>query len=124
MVARRPILVVEDDDELRACLEDELREAGYVALGARDAATALAIVDRQRPFVVIVDLAMAGGGGWETLRRMREWPDWDRIARIAVSELRRTDRGGLGGIPIFVKPFRFADILHAIRQHERPTPEV
>jgi two-component system NtrC family response regulator len=66
------ILIAEDERELRALLEDELRDAGYdvVAFGSADAA--LRFLDRGETVdLVITDLIMPGTRGHELLRSLR-----------------------------------------------------
>ena len=68
----RVVMVVEDDDNLRSQL------TGYVAdqlalpvVGARNAAEAIERADTARPNVVLVDLTMPAGDGFELVRRLR-----------------------------------------------------
>ena len=58
-----PILVVEDDDAMRAMLVTALSDAGYPVVAAAGGAQALDIVARQRPSVILLDLGMPGMDG-------------------------------------------------------------
>jgi CheY-like chemotaxis protein len=55
---RRPVLVVDDDDSIRSMLVDVLTHYGYRVIGARDGMEALAAIEREQPFVILLDLLM------------------------------------------------------------------
>jgi CheY-like chemotaxis protein len=75
---RRPrVLVVDDDDNVRDVLEDFLAVLGYASLAAATGVEALAVLQRQSPDAVLLDIAMPGAlGGADTLRGIkRSWPE-------------------------------------------------
>lgn len=55
---RAVVLVVEDDDSIRSMLIDVLSFDGYRAIGARDGMEALAAIEQEHPFVILLDLLM------------------------------------------------------------------
>ena len=66
------ILVVDDEAEIRASLEEILREEGYGVAGAADAGEAMALL-RDAPYdVVLLDIWLPGRDGLEVLADMRE----------------------------------------------------
>lgn len=70
------ILVVDDDDPVRVMLARLLRTQGYTVLQAAHAAEARAILDANRPDLVISDIVMPGESGIELRRGILErWPD-------------------------------------------------
>jgi CheY-like chemotaxis protein len=75
------ILVAEDDDVVRETVVATLRDMGYLVLHARDAQSALAIVDSGAAIdLLFTDVVMPGGmKGAELARRARE-----RIPALAV----------------------------------------
>jgi CheY-like chemotaxis protein len=64
------VLVVDDEDIVRALVTRALREAGYRVVQAQHGAAALALLDIERDSVdlVITDLVMPGLGGREVAR--------------------------------------------------------
>lgn len=66
------VLVVDDDPDSRAVAREALTRAGFVVSEACDGIDALASVERNRPDVVLLDLAMPRMDGWETARRMKK----------------------------------------------------
>jgi two-component system response regulator FlrC len=61
------VLVVEDDAALREALLDTLRAAGLPALAAADAAGALQLLGSENIGLVVSDVHMPGGNGYELL---------------------------------------------------------
>ena len=68
------ILVVEDDNDLRAYLIEALRDLNYRAYGARDGAAALGILEQPTRMVdlLLTDVVMPGMNGRELSNRARE----------------------------------------------------
>jgi DNA-binding NtrC family response regulator len=65
------ILVVDDEEAVREVLIEFLADHGYTAAGAEDGPGALQICATTPPQVVLLDIAMPGMNGIETLRRLR-----------------------------------------------------
>jgi GAF domain-containing protein/CheY-like chemotaxis protein len=67
------IMVVEDDDRVRAVSADALRELGYTVIEAADAAEALRIVEGGQVIsLLFTDVVMPGMSGRELVDRLRE----------------------------------------------------
>jgi PAS domain S-box-containing protein len=65
------VLVVDDDAEAREMLTTVLGSAGARVSGAASVGEAFSALDRQRPAVILCDLAMPDEDGFESLRRVR-----------------------------------------------------
>lgn len=65
------ILIVDDDLQTRELLSRQLRRAGFSTAEARDGEEALLRMRTNRPALVVLDLVMPRGGGFEVLRQMR-----------------------------------------------------
>jgi len=59
----RPVLVVDDDDAVRAAERAILREDGFRVVEARDGAEALWIMQHDPPALVVLDVQMPGVDG-------------------------------------------------------------
>ena len=68
---RRPVLVIDDDDDVRAVVTDALRAAGYDVHEADDGDSALVMLETIAPAVAIIDFIMPGLNGAEVARRAR-----------------------------------------------------
>lgn len=66
-----PILVVDDDENLLWVTQTQLEDAGYQVTTAPNGEAALAILDKERPLLVLTDLKMPGISGIELLERIR-----------------------------------------------------
>ncbi|MDR3684228.1 MAG: response regulator [Geothrix sp.] len=108
-----PILIVDDEADLRDLLVEALQDQGYAAEGAEGGAQALARV-RQRHFpVVFTDLNMPGGlSGLELLRAIRE--DDPRTMGILMTGYATTESAiqalKRGAYDFIQKPFKLAEI--------------
>ena len=80
-----PVLIGEDDPALMAAFRDAIAGAGLGTVAARSARIALEAVAFHRPPVVVIDLAMEEGRGWELL--------YEIVRRPGTSVL-AIDRGG------------------------------
>jgi DNA-binding NtrC family response regulator len=70
------ILVVDDESLAREYLGEAVANLGYSAVTATDAESALHLVEREQPDVVMTDLRMPGMDGVELTKRLHErWPD-------------------------------------------------
>jgi DNA-binding NtrC family response regulator len=67
-----PILIVEDRDSLREMLRHALEAQDHTVIEARDASEALEQLRRARPVVVLTDLKLPVGDGFEVLRAAKE----------------------------------------------------
>ena len=96
--ARRPVLVVDDDEGTRDRLRTMLTRAGWVATEAADGRTALQHVAAARPAVILLDLMMPGMDGFAVLKELRNNPDWASIPVIVVTamDMTQADRDRLG----------------------------
>ena len=67
----RRILVVDDDREVVRLIRAYLGQAGFEVLAAHDGDTAVHIIRRERPDLLLLDLMLPGKDGWEITRLVR-----------------------------------------------------
>jgi DNA-binding NarL/FixJ family response regulator len=126
---KRPvILCVEDEDELRRDIADELTEASYDVIEARNGHEALGALAETRPDLILCDISMPGLDGYGVLKAMQaERPDHADIPLVFLSALgdpREVVAGKrLGADDYLVKPIDYDLLLATIdarlRQIER-----
>jgi CheY-like chemotaxis protein len=81
-----PILIVEDDPDLRLVHSEILSEEGYPVLTAADGVEALEVVERTGPpAVILLDLRMPRMNGWDLAARLREHARWCEIPIVVVA---------------------------------------
>ncbi len=66
------VLVVEDEADIRQVLIYVLEDEGYEVAEAPDGKSALELIERQHPDIIILDMKMPGIDGWEFARLYRE----------------------------------------------------
>jgi two-component system, OmpR family, KDP operon response regulator KdpE len=123
-MAERHILVVDDDPDIRGLLRELLDRRGFSVAEAGDGQEALRVFFDQRPDLVVLDVAMPGLDGWQTLERIRELSDVPVVMLTArATELEKT-RGLRAGADDYVtKPFGMAELLARLRAAvRRATP--
>jgi two-component system alkaline phosphatase synthesis response regulator PhoP len=71
MAVKRSILVVEDERDIRELVRFHLEQGGYAVREAETGESALALVEVERPALMILDLMLPGIDGLEVCRRLR-----------------------------------------------------
>ena len=79
------VLVVEDQEDLRAILRYTLEGAGYEVVEAANGAEGVARAEAERPDLVLMDIQMPILDGYEATRRIKALPGMAATPVIAVS---------------------------------------
>jgi PAS domain S-box-containing protein len=114
------ILVVEDDDEVRAFSVEVLRERGYQVLEASDGPSALRLLD-QRQFAVdllFTDVVMPGMSGRELSDSARERRSTLKVLYTSGYTRNAIVHGGRldAGVALLPKPFTSRDLADRVRE--------
>lgn len=111
------ILVVDDEPEVRAAVEDGLAVEGYDVRGAADGLAALSEVASWQPDALVLDVMMPVLDGLAVCRRLRALDDRTPIlvltALDSVSE--RVDGLDAGADDYLVKPFALDELVARVR---------
>ena len=103
------ILVVDDETAIREVLIEFLSSHGYAAQGAENGREALQLARAINPQVVLLDIAMPGMNGIETLKRLRQ--EAPQAAVIMISGHADHDQAllalDLGAYDFIQKPLDF-----------------
>jgi two-component system OmpR family response regulator len=110
------LLVVDDEETILELLSGSLRLAGFEVATAASGAEALRVATASRPDLVLLDVMMPGGDGFEVVRRMRSsGPDVPVIFLSARDGVRERVAGlALGGDDYVTKPFSLDEVLERI----------
>jgi signal transduction histidine kinase/DNA-binding response OmpR family regulator len=87
----RDVLVVDDDDTMRAGLRRALGEAGWQVTEAENGRVALARLAESRPDVIVVDLMMPEMDGFDLLDALRSNVGWREIPVLVLTAKDLTD---------------------------------
>jgi two-component system, response regulator, stage 0 sporulation protein F len=111
------VLIVDDEPEVRSILEDIVKQVSpsCAIFAASNVEDALAVVHRDRPDLVLLDVLMPGRDGVEGLKEIRKHDPTIRVVMITAADLAYTaaalQHGALGYIP---KPFDLRYVSHFI----------
>jgi DNA-binding NtrC family response regulator len=111
-----PVLVVDDEKNMRLSLQTVLKDEGYAARAVESAEEALELLAREEFFMVITDARLGGMSGYDFLARTRnQWPDLPMLMitayatpKLAVEAIKS------GAIDYVAKPFAPEELLHAV----------
>ena len=81
---RPPILVVDDNPDNVDIIREYLEVRGYPITVAHDGDEALALFERVRPRLVLLDVMMPGRDGWEVCRLMKQHPALGKSVRVIM----------------------------------------
>jgi DNA-binding response OmpR family regulator len=113
---RATVLVVDDDPKIVRLVRASLQPAGFEVLSAGDGEAGIAMVEAERPDLVILDRNMPRLDGLSACTRIRELSDVPVLMLTALST--ETDRvAGLegGADDYVVKPFSPIELLARVR---------
>jgi two-component system cell cycle response regulator DivK len=80
----KKILIVEDV-ELNVDLLVQLLEDDYELIVAGDGAAGVALAERERPDLILMDMSLPVIDGWEAARRIKSNPDLAHIPIVGLS---------------------------------------
>jgi two-component system response regulator FlrC len=112
----RPILVVDDEQEMRRAIEETLRRKGYRTVSAENGAEALARIDKGGLRMVISDVRMPGMDGLTLLREGRKRCPWIPFLLItAFGTVRQAvEAVKEGAVDYLMKPFTADELLDKV----------
>lgn len=83
--SNKRILIVEDDDAVRQMLQTTLEVEGFNVKTARDGRNIMNVVQNFQPHLIISDVMMPGGGGYEVLRSLQAESASRKIPVLVIS---------------------------------------
>ena len=113
------ILVVEDEDAIRAMLMMVLEQAGFTTIAAADVQEAQKILGETMPDLILLDWMLPGISGVEWARRLKKEPAYRDIAIILLTA-RGEEEDKVRGLEIgaddyMTKPFSPKELVARIR---------
>jgi CheY-like chemotaxis protein len=112
------VLIVEDDEDIRACLQEALEEEGYTTAGAANGREAFAQLENlHRPCLILLDLMMPVMNGKEFLSALRADDMLAPIPVVIVSAWPTEARGTPGANGFIRKPIDLGMLLDVVRRY-------
>jgi DNA-binding NtrC family response regulator len=113
-----PLLIVDDEKNMRLSLETVLTSEGYAVRASESAEAGLKLLEGEEVFMVISDARLGGMSGYEFLKEVRrKKPDLPVLImtayatpKLAVEAIKN------GAIDYLAKPFDPEELLHAVKR--------
>ena len=117
-MSQTSILIVDDDAETRSLLQEIMEKEGYEVQTAHDGLTALDLLIRQTPDVVLSDIQMPGMNGIDLLRAIHhQIPETQVILLTAYGSLNTAVDGiKAGAFDYLSKPFVLEEVRGGVRR--------
>lgn len=115
------ILVIDDDDQVRAMIRQMLEKAGYSVMEAQDGEVGMKLHRHNPADLIITDIFMPEKEGLETIRELRR--DFPEVKIIAISGGGMTGAlsylslaKGFGALRTIAKPFDRQELLATVKE--------
>lgn len=120
-IAKKTVLLVEDDEFLRTLAAKRLDKDGYGVAVAVDGDSAFNVAKETKPNLIVLDLLLPGQDGFEVLQKIKSDDSLKAIPVIVFSNLGQKediDRANyLGAASFLVKSnFTLDDLLEKVRE--------
>jgi DNA-binding response OmpR family regulator len=110
------VLVVDDELALAGVVAGYLEREGFAVLQAHDGPSAVALAERHRPDLIVLDVMLPGFDGVEVCRRVRQFTDAYIIMLTARDEeLDKVVGLSVGADDYLVKPFSPRELIARVR---------
>jgi DNA-binding NtrC family response regulator len=111
-----PVLVVDDEKNMRLSLRKMLSDEGYSVRAVESAEEALNLLAHEEFFMAITDARLGGMSGYELLPKVRaQWPDLPVLMLTAYATTKlAVEAIKAGAIDYLAKPFAPEELLHAV----------
>ncbi|WP_036482872.1 DNA-binding response regulator [Myxosarcina sp. GI1] len=113
------ILIAEDDPSIRLSVKDYLEDRGYSAIAAENGNSALLMLEKFHPHLLISDIKMPGINGYELVKKIRQLPKFRLLPVIFLTEHNSVNervKGYEAGCDIYLpKPFELVELGAVIR---------
>ena len=120
------VLIAEDEPSIVLSLEFLLSEAGCEVLIAKNGAEAIALAEKHKPDLLVLDITLPVVNGFEVcsvLRANRDLADLRILLLTARGREHEVTRGlALGANAYMTKPFGTRELMHTIGELLAPPP--
>jgi DNA-binding response OmpR family regulator len=116
------VLVIEDDSFIANVHKKKLTKEGFEVAMAGNGEEGLALAQKSKPDIILLDLIMPVKDGFQTLKELKENPELKDIKVIVLSNLSQEDDKqrimDMGAVDYIVKAnISFREIINQIKRH-------
>ena len=108
------VLVVDDEPDIRATVSAMLEIEGYAVEEAMNGADALAVVERDPPDLIILDMRMPVLDGWGFAAELRRRGHSTPIVVMTAARDAARWAGEIAAAAFIAKPFGYDDLIQAV----------
>lgn len=116
----KKILIADDDRALVQMLSIELKNEGYEVLNAGDGCRALAQALKQKPDLLILDIHMPYGSGFNVQEHIYKLSKFEDVPVIYItgdnSPEARSTAEHFGAFALIIKPFELSDLVAMVQR--------
>lgn len=128
MSEQKKILIVDDSRVIHTMIRDMFSGVQIEILDAKDGMEGFALIDRERPNLILLDWLMSKQGGWETLQQIQAHPKLRIIPLVVMSgrkdEVTEKIPEPFAYFEFLKKPFTREELIAAIKSAQKKVPAV
>jgi DNA-binding response OmpR family regulator len=121
MAQRKTLLIVDDDQDLRGAIAEQLQAENFHTVEAATAGDGVRMAREQKPDLILLDVDLPDFDGREACKRMKQDGVTAPIIMLTAANADEDEVQGLdsGANDYVTKPYRFAVLLARIRNQLR-----
>ena len=113
------VFIAEDDDNIREMIVYALQSAGFEAVGFADGEALLALLQKEAPALILLDIMLPGEQGLSILKKLKQASKFKSIPVIMLTakgaEYDRIKGLDLGADDYITKPFSVLEVISRIK---------
>ena len=115
-MAKKHVLVVDDEKDIVEFLTQLLEDNGYDVSSANDGLAAMNLVQEKKPDVILLDLQMPEETGTGLYRKLQHKKEYKDIPVIVISGLAGSYLAVSKSVPVIDKPPEEENVLEEVRK--------
>ena len=115
-MAKKKILVVDDEQDMAMALKVRLKANGFNVVFASDSIQAFTIANKENPDLIILDIMIPGGGGFVVAERLKQSAATHHIPIIFLTGIQGGQERAykLGASGYLMKPYQPEELMETI----------